>query len=908
MSVPRSLPWLLLVACCAGRPARVRSQAAPGPLLALRAGRQTWEFTRDDAGTWAFARVALAGRPLAVPVSTEDSFFAGSGRATGCTVERGGQAGAWHATFRLRSGSVSYWFDPTDRLPAVHVRIEGAPGATVEYRSPESGPGEYGAWVTRGATAADAEGQEAFIDGSGPVVFGHSRAGGTDTAYVLLPRVNRNVQKNGRTEQRSDTYFGTRQEQDGRGGTFVVWRLRVGRSEPTEYVVLFDDNPMGRLWSVCDRYYPAVVDTLVDMDRLRAASAAYDPGHAVQLMPLRLSAPDAFIPGYGWTMEEYPNAAYPFGHDSCVQTGNLLVYEGLATGRAWERGFGKYVLDHSPLLGADGSAYFARRPGGITRWGYTSDYAHPFPRMDGGNWGDALALYTTAKVTGDARLKQTALEMMKHDVNVKLDLDHMTFPPCWNVLTGAPGDHRDDWATTACLAYCAEACTEALYPETHDRAYIEKADRICDFLVSRLGHESRMNYVHDGVNLYNCWGGWIPLALFHAQERGRGVEYAEVAQDLSWVWIMTLGLTRDTDPGGQPLAGVTCVGVRGCVDYDCAPNLCQEKDLVFDNLIGALLDYERGSAIARYIALQRSALPRDRWNDAFGVQELRGLDLRTMYDTWARGTANLMFALDQCADPAVVALETLVSKRDPRIHHARDVVLANPTAQARKTALRVRWLAPGSYTVRVDGRDAGRRTDAELEAGIPVRVPASATLRVEVAAISQRPQPPAPATFDNRVIYLDQMAEAGAQRGVGLPAPTFVRGRSFGGHALRLGGKSYEHGLGCAANTVIVYDLGRRFRAFRATVGLDGDVAAERDPPASVRFTVFVDGACRFDSGPVRAATPPKPVDVDVRGARTLVLRMSDNWDNGGNSRNDHGDWADARLVGQAAEPPHARR
>ena len=45
-------------------------------------------------------------------------------------------------------------------------------------------------------------------------------------------------------------------------------------------------------------------------------------------------------------------------------------------------------------------------------------------------------------------------------------------------------------------------------------------------------------------------------------------------------------------------------------------------------------------------------------------------------------------------------------------------------------------------------------------------------------------------------------------------------------------------------------------------------------------------------------------MDVDVRRARMLMLRVSCNWDDDGNSQNDHGDWAEARLVGKLKPIP----
>jgi len=126
------------------------------------------------------------------------------------------------------------------------------------------------------------------------------------------------------------------------------------------------------------------------------------------------------------------------------------------------------------------------------------------------------------------------------------------------------------------------------------------------------------------------------------------------------------------------------------------------------------------------------------------------------------------------------------------------------------------------------------------------------------------------------------------------------RDRSFGGKRLAIGSRSFDKGLGWAANTVLIYNLDGQYERFQSTVGVDQEVAAAINPSASVFFTAFVDGRLVFESGAMRADTPAREVNVEVRGARMLMLRMSCNWDDNGKSDHDHGDWADARLIGKS--------
>ena len=347
------------------------------------------------------------------------------------------------------------------------------------------------------------------------------------------------------------------------------------------------------------------------------------------------------------------------------------------------------------------------------------------------------------------------------------------------------------------------------------------------------------------------------------------------------------------------MMGTTCVGVRDCVDYDCTPNLCHEKDLTFVHIIGPLLDYVSGPAYAKYLALHRIILAKDSWTSAWAA-DLRDTNLRTMYDTYARGMANLIYALNRSSDPQVLAVDKLVSKSDTRIPRQRDIVLVNGTRQPRQTRLQVRFLQPGTYDVNLDGSVVGRKTHRELENGLSIAVPSNSTKRLEVQAVDlESPPAPTAASYDSSVTYLSDLTPLAAQRGIGNPQPAYRKDRSIDDHPISIRKRMFDKGLGCASNTVLLYDLNGRFEKFQAVVGIDGEVADKTNPKPSVFFTVHVDGVLRFESGPVLADTPPRELVIDIRNARMLLLRMSCNWDDNGDSKHDHGDWADASLIGR---------
>ena len=66
-----------------------------------------------------------------------------------------------------------------------------------------------------------------------------------------------------------------------------------------------------------------------------------------------------------------------------------------------------------------------RRPGGLVRYAYFATYRDGFVPLDGGTWWQADILHRTALALNDAPLRRAALDMVLHDLNVKLDLAKM---------------------------------------------------------------------------------------------------------------------------------------------------------------------------------------------------------------------------------------------------------------------------------------------------------------------------------------------------------------------------------------------------------------------------------------------------------------------------------------------------
>ena len=120
--------------------------------------------------------------------------------------------------------------------------------------------------------------------------------------------------------------------------------------------------------------------------------------------------------------------------------------------------------------------------------------------------------------------------------------------------------------------------------------------------------------------------------------------------------------------------------------------------------------------------------------------------------------------------------------------------------------------------------------------------------------------------------------------------------RSISETPLSLGGKKFAHGVGTHAKSVVWIDLAGGSDRFLATVGVDEAAKGMN----YVTFKIAGDGKTLFDSGVMNKSQPPKTVDIDVKGLKTLVLTVGLV---GGGIDFAHGDWADARFLVSGAKP-----
>jgi alpha-galactosidase len=123
----------------------------------------------------------------------------------------------------------------------------------------------------------------------------------------------------------------------------------------------------------------------------------------------------------------------------------------------------------------------------------------------------------------------------------------------------------------------------------------------------------------------------------------------------------------------------------------------------------------------------------------------------------------------------------------------------------------------------------------------------------------------------------------------------FERNTTNGGQAakdgkpIRIGGQTFEKGLGVAAPSALMYRLGADCTTFRASIGVD----EEQAELGTMVFEVWSDNERLYQSAVKTGAEEAEEIEVDVTGRSRIKLRVT----NGGDgAARDRGAWADARV------------
>ena len=232
---------------------------------------------------------------------------------------------------------------------------------------------------------------------------------------------------------------------------------------------------------------------------------------------------------------------------------------------------------------------------------------------------------------------------------------------------------------------------------------------------------------------------------------------------------------------------------------------------------------------------------------------------------------------DEAKDHVVIAgsdgrafpLAGIVRSLDPKVLTFRyddtDALLEAATVRVVRFAAPRRDVPkPGGHLVCLDGSRVAF-TALELSDG-KVRLPSAPafgeTIQIDASRVADI------RFLSDRLAYLSDLEPAAAtSTGYFDTAMPWRKDRACDGGPIRLGGVTYEKGLGLHSRTELAYDLDGRYRQFAAVAGIDEGVRF-----GTADLTVTGDGRTLLGKTRLDRADPPKSLRLDVAGMKRLVI------------------------------------
>jgi hypothetical protein len=141
------------------------------------------------------------------------------------------------------------------------------------------------------------------------------------------------------------------------------------------------------------------------------------------------------------------------------------------------------------------------------------------------------------------------------------------------------------------------------------------------------------------------------------------------------------------------------------------------------------------------------------------------------------------------------------------------------------------------------------------------------------------------------VVYLAERKPAQVQyRSYVGPTREYRLDRTVDGHPFHLAGQYFDRGIGTQSRTLLAYQVEPGDRRLQALVGVDERAGSL----GSVVFRVLIDGKERQRTPALGAHDAPQAIDVDLTGARFLILDTA--FGDRGDVR-DLADWVEARVI-----------
>jgi hypothetical protein len=168
-----------------------------------------------------------------------------------------------------------------------------------------------------------------------------------------------------------------------------------------------------------------------------------------------------------------------------------------------------------------------------------------------------------------------------------------------------------------------------------------------------------------------------------------------------------------------------------------------------------------------------------------------------------------------------------------------------------------------------------------LSGGSNVEIPWAAVTRAQIRS--------------ERVAFLSDLKPVASEQSalVTVPRP-WQRDKSVMGRPLKLGGREFEKGIGVHARSLLTFEAAGKYDTLAAVIGIDAETAGKGD----CVFTVLADGQPLVTKR-MKGTDPPQEIAVDIRRAQQVTLLVEPGADL---DLADHANWADARLIKEAAK------
>jgi alpha-glucosidase len=273
--------------------------------------------------------------------------------------------------------------------------------------------------------------------------------------------------------------------------------------------------------------------------------------------------------------------------------------------------------------------------------------------------------------------------------------------------------------------------------------------------------------------------------------------------------------------------------------------------------------------------------------------------------------------LTTCDKPVRTVPETAVTVTPPAANLTPSTsftVSGQFTADRMQTDVTLAPRVPAGWTVTGRAVHAGRiRPGQTLTGSWTVTAPANPTFGyVDIPIVARFRSPERHRYFENEKTttahlwrplpagwsYLSDLVFAGSTNGLGPVERDTTNGQAAAGdgRSIAIRRVTYGKGLGMFAPGEVSFALGGRCTEFVSDVGLDDEASldiARTHLGGTIGFGVAGDGTALADSGTMTTFDPARTLDVNVTGADTLTLRVTDGGDG---TTNDRASWGDARV------------